>query len=389
MATLPARQVPYFVPDIGDDEIQEVVDTLKSGWLTTGPKTKQFEQQFAEFIGVEHAVAVNSATSALQLALDAAGVREGDEVIVPTLTFASTAYVAVHLGARPVLVDCLDDTLNIDPELVARAVTPRTRAIVPVHYGGQPCEMDALSEIAARHKLRIVEDAAHALPARYRGGRIGTLSEMTCFSFYANKTITTGEGGMLATDDEQLAQRARIMSMHGISKDAWKRFSAAGSWYYEITAAGYKFNMTDINAALGLHQLRKCQRYWQRRAEIAGQYQTAFADVEELTLPHVLPHVENAWHLYVIRLALEKLTVDRAAFIEQLKQAQVGSSVHYMPLHLHPYYREQWGYRPESCPRATAIYDEIISLPIYPRMTDADVQYVIETVRRIVKDHRR
>lgn len=389
IAALKQHNIPFFLPVIGEEEIQAVVETLRSGWLTTGPRTKQFEQQFAERIGARHALAVNSATSALHLALEAIGIGPGDEVVVPTLTFASTAEVVVHLGARPVLADCLPDTLNIDPDKIGERITPRTKAVIPVHYGGQPCEMDKILEIARRHKLRVIEDAAHALPARYHNRVIGTIGDVTCFSFYANKTITTGEGGMITTDSDDLADRMRIMSLHGISRDAWKRFSAEGSWYYEILAPGYKFNMTDIAASIGVHQLARCDQFWELRCERVGWYTSGLADIPEVTLPGVIPDVEHAWHLFVIQIATQRLRIDRNEFIKRLNAAGIGTSVHYTPLHMHPYYRDKWEYQPGDLPVAQSVYDRIISLPLHPKLSRADVDFVVETVRQIVTENRR
>jgi len=381
--------IPFFVPSIGEEEIESVVETLRSGWLTTGPKVKEFEAAFSERIGLDHSIAVNSATSALQLALEATGVAAGDEVLVPTLTFAATAEVVMHLGARPILVDCRPDTLNIDPDKIEERITPRTKAIMPVHYGGQPCDMDRILEIARAHNLRVIEDAAHALPARYGDRVIGTIGDVTCFSFYANKTITTGEGGMITTDDDELAERMRIMSLHGISKDAWKRFSAEGSWYYEILAPGYKFNMTDVAASLGIHQLARCDEFWEGRRRCAELYDAGFAGVPEVVVPTVELNLQHAWHLYVIQLELDRLQIDRHCFIQELKQAGIGTSVHYVPLHMHPYYRETFGYKPDDLPVAESVYERIISLPIYPKLTEADVQYVVDTVKRIVAENGR
>jgi dTDP-4-amino-4,6-dideoxygalactose transaminase/lipopolysaccharide/colanic/teichoic acid biosynthesis glycosyltransferase len=386
---LKQHRIPFFAPSIGEDEVQSVVETLRSGWLTTGPKVKRFEEGFAERVGSRHAIAVNSATSALHLALEAVGVSSGDEVLVPTMTFASTAEVVLHLGAKPVLVDCRPDTLCIDAGRIEEKTTARTKAIVPVHYGGQPCDMDRVLAVADPHHLKVIEDAAHALPARYGDRVVGTIGDVTCFSFYANKTITTGEGGMITTEDDRLAERMRIMSLHGISKDAWKRFSAEGSWYYEILAPGYKFNMTDVAASLGIHQLAKCDRFWEGRRRCAELYDAGFADVDEVTVPHVELNVQHAWHLYVVQLQLDRLRIDRNTFIRELNQAGVGTSVHYTPLHMHPYYRETFGYQPEDLPVAKAVYERIISLPIYPTLSHADAQYVVDTVKRIVAANRR
>jgi perosamine synthetase len=388
---LPLQQhaIPFFVPTIGDEEIESVVQTLRSGWLTTGPKVKRFEARFAERVGARHAVAVNSATAALHLALEAIEVGVGDEVLVPTMTFAATAEVVIHLGATPVLVDCRPDTLNIDPEQIEAKITSRTKAVVPVHYGGQPCDMEPILAVARKHGLRVIEDAAHALPARYGDQVVGAIGDVTCFSFYANKTITTGEGGMITTDDDGLAERTRIMSLHGISKDAWKRFSAEGSWCYEILAPGYKYNMTDIAASLGLCQLDRCDAFWEKRARCAETYNQGFADLEEIQLPCVELNVQHAWHLYVIQLRLERLAVDRGEFIRRLNQAGVGTSVHYTPLHRHPLYRDRFGYRPQDLPVANSVYERIISLPIYPGLSDEDLQYVIDAVKDIVAEVRR
>lgn len=377
------------MPTIGEDEINEVVDTMRSGWLTTGRKAKQFEEDFAERVGAKHAIAVNSCTAALHLALEALGVSPGDEVIVPTLTFASTAEVVVHLGATPVLADCRPDTLNVDPKSIAAKITPKTKAIIPVHYGGQPCDLDAIHEIARDHGLPVVEDAAHALPAKYGERTIGSLSDVTCFSFYANKTITTGEGGMVTTERDDLAERMRIMSLHGISKDAWKRFSAEGSWFYEITAPGFKHNMTDLAASIGLHQLRRCEEFWEGRKRCAQFYNETLADLPEIQLPSVGPNVQMAWHLYVIRLKADRLTIERNEFIKRLNAAGIGTSVHYMPLHMHPYYREVHGYAPDDLPAAKAAYEQMISLPIYPKLTETDLQQITETVRGITAETRR
>ena len=386
---LKQHSVPYFVPQIGEEEIASVVETLRSGWLTTGPKVKRFEQLFAERVGARHAIAVNSATSALHLALEAAGVSAGDEVIVPSMTFASTASVVVHHGAKPVLVDCHADTLNIDPEQIERHITPRTKAIIPVHYGGQPCKMERILALARAHNLTVIEDAAHALPARYGDQIIGTIGDVTCFSFYANKTVTTGEGGMIVTDRDELAERMRMMTLHGISKDAWKRFSAEGSWFYEILAPGYKSNMTDIAASLGIHQLAKCDEFWELRQQIALRYDQGFADLAEIETPTVELNVQNSWHLYVIRLQLDMLQIDRAQFIRELNDAGVGTSVHYTPLHLHPYYRDSMGYQSEDLPVTTAQYRRMISIPIYPGLSESDQQYVIDTVSRLVGANRK
>jgi dTDP-4-amino-4,6-dideoxygalactose transaminase len=381
--------LPFHLPDIAEDEIQAVVDTLRSGWLTTGSKVKEFEAAFATYVGCRHAVAVNSCTAALHLALDAVGLKEGDEVLVPTMTFTATAEVVLYFKAVPVLVDCQPDSLNLDPEQTERAITTKTKVIIPVHIAGQPCHMNQILDIARRHDLRVIEDAAHALPACYRGKMVVTIGDITCFSFYATKTITTGEGGMATTENPEWAERMRIMSLHGISHDAWKRYTAEGSWYYEVLYPGYKYNLTDVAATLGLEQLKKCDRFWQLRQRCASLYNEAFQDVPELTMPHVARDVQHAWHLYAIQLNLEHLRIGRNEFIELLRQENIGTSVHFIPLHLHPYYRDTFGYRPEDFPTASAAFKRLVSLPIYPKMTDADIQRVSETVRTLLRQHRR
>jgi len=386
---LRATFLPFHVPDVGDEEIRSVVETIRSGWLTSGPQVKTFEEEFAKSIGARYAIAVNSGTAALHLALDAVEIKDGDEVLVPTMTFAATAEVVHYLKARPVLVDCRADTFNIAPDQIEKAITPKTRAIIPVHFGGQPCEMDRILEIAGTHHLKVVEDAAHVLPARYRGKFVGTIGDITCFSFYVTKPITTGEGGMISTENEGYADRMRMMSLHGISRDPWRRHTAEGSWYYEILHPGYKYNLTDIAAAIGIQQLKKCDRFWQVRQRYANLYSLGFRDLPEVTVPHVSEEVQHSWHLYVIQLDLQRLRITRSEFIELLKKENIGTSVHFIPLHLHPFYRQTYGYRPEDFPTATRIFERTISLHLYPKMTETDVRDVIETVRRIVAQYRR
>jgi dTDP-4-amino-4,6-dideoxygalactose transaminase len=386
---LSAQFLPFHVPEIAEDEIQAAVETLRSGWLTTGVRARLFEEDFARYVGSQHAVAVNSGTAALHLALDTVGVKEGDEVLVPTMTFAASAEVVLYFKAKPVLVDCRWDTMNIDPDQIEKAITAKTKAIMPVHIGGQPCDMDRIIEIAKVRNMKVIEDAAHALPTRYQGQMVGTIGDITCFSFYATKTITTGEGGMATTENPEWAERMRIMSLHGISHDAWKRYTAEGTWYYEIMYPGYKYNLTDVAAALGIQQLKKCDQFWELRRRCACWYNEGFKDVPEVSVPYIAPDVQHAWHLYVIQLNPERLRVSRNEFIELLKKENIGTSVHFIPLHLHPYYRDTFGYRPEDFPAASAVFERIISLPIYPKMTEADVQRVIDTVRTLVKQHRR
>jgi perosamine synthetase len=381
--------IPFHVPQVEEDEIRSVIGTLRSGWLTTGVKVKRFEKDFARYIGSRHAVAVNSCTAALHLALEAVGIEEGDEVIVPTMTFTASAEVVLYLKAKPVLVDSLPDTFNIDPDQIEHAITSRTKAIIPVHFGGQPCDMEPILEIARRHNLYVIEDAAHALPAKYHGRAVGTIGDITCFSFYATKTITTGEGGMATTENPEWAARMRMMSLHGISHDAWRRYAKEGSWYYEVLCPGFKYNLTDIGAAIGIEQLKKCDGFSAARNQIAAAYNKAFANLPEIHTPVCEPDLQHAWHLYVIQLELERLKITRDLFIEALKALGIGTSVHFIPLHLHPYYRNSFGYVPDDFSNATEAYQRIISLPIYPRMTEADIGQVINTVDQVIQQHRR
>jgi dTDP-4-amino-4,6-dideoxygalactose transaminase len=375
--------LPFALPDIGDEEIAEVVDTLRSGWVTTGPKAQRFEADFSAFLGDPslHSIAVNSATAGLHLALEGLGIGPGDEVITTTHTFTATAEVVRYLGADVRLVDIDPATLNIDPAAVEAAITPRTKAILPVHFGGLAADMAAILKIARRH-----EDAAHALPTTCAGQLIGTLgSDATVFSFYANKTITTGEGGMLVTRDAALARRARVMRLHGMNRDAFDRFTAkVPSWYYEVVAPGFKYNLTDIAAALGLQQLKKARAFQQARARIAARYDEAFADLPLRLPPQPRAGDLHAWHLYVPRLT-DAAGIERDRFIERLFDAGIGCSVHYIPLHLHPYWRERYALMPEQFPQSQKAYERMLSLPLYTRMSDADVQRVIDAVRGILK----
>jgi dTDP-4-amino-4,6-dideoxygalactose transaminase len=375
-------------PLIGEEEIDEVIDTLRSGWITTGPKTRRFEERFASYVGAPAALAASSATDAMLVGLAALGIGSGDEVITTTMTFCSTVHVIEHLRATPVLVDVEPDTLNIDPAEVERAVTPRTRAIMPVHLYGHPCDMDRLLALGRERELCVLEDAAHALPARYRGRLVGTLGDLTAFSFYATKNLTTAEGGML-TGASELIEKARVWGLHGMSHDAWKRYSDTGSWYYEVVVPGFKTNMTDIQAAIGLRQLEKLASFQERRRAIVRRYNEAFGECPELETPTVRPEVESAWHIYALRLRLEQLTIDRAQFIEQLKTSKIGSSVHFIPVHLHPYYQRKYGWQPEDYPVAYREYQRLVSLPLNVVMTDQDVEDVIEAVLDIVDRHRR
>jgi perosamine synthetase len=387
--------LPFARPSITQLEKDAVLEVLDSGWITTGPRTKAFEERFAATVGSRHAIAMNSATAALHLALEAFGVGPGDEVVVPTWTFASSAEVALYLGARPVLVDVDPGTLNATPDGVIAAITPRTKAVVAVHFGGLPMEIEALIERLDPARVSVVEDTAHAFPSRVGGpgGRYaGTFGRAGAFSFYATKTITTAEGGMLVTDDDAVAERARIMSLHGISEDAWKRYTANGEWFYEIEAAGHKYNMTDIAAAMGLVQLGRAGELLAARRRLAAAYSTAFAAspaADLLELPPDASDGSHAWHLYVVRLMLDRLTIDRKGVMTALRDARIGASVHFIPLHLHPYYRREWGWRPEDLPVATREYERVISLPIWPGMTDSDVERVVGSLSATLARHRR
>ncbi|MBV8053479.1 MAG: DegT/DnrJ/EryC1/StrS family aminotransferase [Acidobacteriaceae bacterium] len=386
-----AQFIPFHLPSIGEEEITAVTNVLRSGWLTTGPVAHSFEKEFAEYIGCKHALAVNSGTAAMQLALEAVGVRSGDEVIVPTNTFTATAEVVTYFGATPVLCDNLPDGFNMDPTDAERKISPRTKAIVPVHIGGEPCDMAAIGALAARHRLPVIEDAAHALPAAFEGRRVGTMSDFTAFSFYATKTITTGEGGMLTTDNDAYAKRASMMRLHGIGNDdAWKRYSRAGSWAYQVLEAGYKFNMPDVLAALGVAQLRKCETFLRQRRLVAELYLSKLAEIEELELPPVGgANCEHSWHLFIIRLKKDCLKIDRDLFIEELKAVGVGASVHFIPLHRHPFYQKRYGYQADSFPNAENAFSRCISLPIYPDLKESQVEHVVQAVQNIVCKYRK
>jgi dTDP-4-amino-4,6-dideoxygalactose transaminase len=405
--------LPFSPPLIGEEEIAEVVDTLRSDWISTGPKVKQFEQQFMEFVDAPAAFAVSSCTAALHLSLLALGIGPGDAVFTSPMTFCSGVHVIEQVGARPVLVDVEPATLNLDPaaleaaiQFATRTLGLRVKAILPVHLYGHPCDLAPIFEIAARHRLAIIEDAAHSLPARYRGKIIGSGSigsgsvgspkivgsarseaevpVLTCFSFYATKNLTTAEGGML-TGPPDLIENARTWGLHGMNRDAWKRYGSEGSWFYDVVCAGFKYNMTDIQAALGIHQLRRLPQFHARRREIARQYNAAFAGCVALQTPTERGHVEHAWHLYPLRLHLDALRIARDQFIAELKDRNIGCSVHFIPMHLHRYYRQKYGYAPDDFPVAYREYQRLVSLPLSPRMTDEDVEDVIAAVTATVE----
>jgi dTDP-4-amino-4,6-dideoxygalactose transaminase len=381
--------IPFHRPSIGTEETDAVLRVLQSKWLTTGPVTLEFEREFAAYLGVKYALAVNSGTAALQLALDAVGLKPGDEVIVPTYTFTATGEVVTYFGARPVLCDSLPSEFNLDPADVRRKITAKTRAVIPVHIAGQACAMDELQTIALEHGLHLVEDAAHALPTTYRGKKVGTISELTAFSFYATKTLTTAEGGMLTTNDEEHIKRVSLMRLHGIGGDAWKRYSATGSWYYEVQDAGYKMNLCDILSALGRAQLKKCDGFWRDRSRIREKYDEAFRSMPELQLPPAREGDVHAWHLYILRIRPDLLELNRNRFIEELKKLGIGTSVHFIPLHLHPYYSRTYDYAEDQFPHANDAYSRCISLPIYPDMSEAEVERVITSVQAVVQGNRK
>ncbi|MBI5870572.1 MAG: DegT/DnrJ/EryC1/StrS aminotransferase family protein [Actinobacteria bacterium] len=380
--------LPFSPPSIGEEEIDEVIDTLRSEWITTGPKVKRFEGDFAKYIGTPSALAVSSATEAMQVGLAAMGIGPGSEVITTPMTFCSTVHVIEQAGARPVLADVEPGTLNIDPAAIEKSVSKNTRAIMPVHLYGNPCDMKAIMEIARASDLLILEDAAHALPAAIHSQMIGTIGDLTAFSFYATKNITTAEGGML-TGDPELVEQARIWSLHGMSRDAYKRNSAEGSWRYEVVLPGFKCNMTDIQAAIGLHQLARLDGFQEQRRQIVKIYTDAFTSMPELQLPQVTPEAEPAWHIYAIRLNLEMLSLDRDRFIIGMKERNIGTSVHFIPVHTQPYYREKYGYSDGDFPVAFENFQRLVSLPLNPRMTRDDAYDVVEAVVDIINKHRR
>ena len=411
--------VPFFRPSISQAEIDEVVACLKSGWLTTGPRTKQFEAEFAAKVGAKHAIALNSCTAALHLALEAVGLNRGDLVLLPTMTFAATAEVVRYFEATPVLVDCEPDSLCIDaaklratPEAIqaGRPVAGLKppygpiRAIIPMHYGGQMTDVDAVAAVAKQLGVPVIEDAAHTLPSFYRCGAeqpwraAGSTADITCFSFYANKCITTGEGGMAVTDDDGWAKRMRVMSLHGITHDAWKRFTSEGSWYYEIDAPGFKYNLTDIAASVGLHQLRRSDALWKERQRVAERYRVGLSQVPGLELPSQRENRQHSWHLYPIRLAPQAWRFDgddgsagyaRGKFIDALKAKGITTSVHWMPLHLHPYYRRTYGLGPGLFEVAEQIWPRLVSLPIFPGMTEPEQDEVCEAIATLARQHGR
>ena len=375
------KTIPFHRTYTTEDEINAVVEAIKSGWLTMGPKTVAFEEQFGGYIGTTYAISLNSATAALHLALKAIGLQRGDEVIVPTNTFIATAEVVTYFDAIPILCDVEASTHNIDVTKIASLITDKTKAIIPVHFGGQPCDMDEIYQLAQQYNLKVIEDAAHALPSYYKGELIGSLkkSDITCFSFYATKTLSTGEGGMATTLSETYAKKIKVNRLHGISKDAWDRYSAKGSWYYQVIDNGNKYNTTDMNAALGIEQLKKVEWMRDQREKIAQRYTEAFSKIDKIDILHIKQDRETSWHLYVIKID------NRDDVIEQLKKFGIGSSVHFIPIHKHPFYQEKFGYNDGDYPVANRIFERSLSLPIYPDMTEEEQDYIIEKVLEIVQ----
>jgi dTDP-4-amino-4,6-dideoxygalactose transaminase len=381
------REIPFHKPCIGEDEMQEVRDTLENGWLTMGPKTIKFEEAFRKKVNARHAVSMNSCTAALHLALKVTGLQENDEVIIPSITFAATGEVVRYFNAKPVIVDVNRDTHNIMLDEIERNITRKTRAIIPVHFGGQPCDMDEINALAKSRNLTVIEDAAHCFPSLYKDSPIGSLSDVTAFSFYATKTLATGEGGLATTENEEYAEQMSSLRLHGISKDAWKRYSKRGNWYYEVTDIGYKYNMTDIQAALGLAQLRKSDAMWKRRSDIAERYTQGFSWNDHIITPTVRAYVQSSWHLYVIKLRLETLNIKRDEFMDLLQKKGIGVSVHFIPMHRHPVYRSLYKYNVAEFANSEWLYARTISLPIFPDMSTDEVDYVIETVNTICQKY--
>ena len=382
--------LPLSRPTIGEEEIQEVVDTLRSGWITTGPKVERFEKRFQEYLGVREAVAVSSGTAGLHLAILAAGIGPGDEVITSTMTFAATANVIVLCGAKPVFVDCHPDTLNIDVEAIESRINQNTKAIIPVHFAGQPCAMAELLEMSRRYDVAIIEDAAHALGTEYQGGRIGAIGDATVFSFHPIKAITTGEGGMVVTQKREWAERLRLLRFHGIGTSAWQRHAGGKAPQYAIILPGFKYTLTDLQASLGIHQMDRLEGFVQRRAFLAKLYDQAFRNVVGVEPLGRVPYPHrHAWHLYIVRLELERLDIDRDTFLELLKARNIGSGIHFPALHLQPYYQEQWGYKRGDFPRAERLSERILSLPLFPDMTEPDIGDVVRVVTEVLEEHQR
>lgn len=374
-------------PLIEQPEIDEVVATMKSGWIGTGPKVNKFEQMFKEYKGSQFALALNSCTAALHLSTLAIGIAPGDEVIIPTMTFAATANAVIHAGGCPVFVDCEKDSMNIDPNDIKRKITNKTKAIIPVHFAGRPCNMDAIMDIAKKNNLKIIEDCAHAVEAEYHGKHTGTFGDLGCFSFYVTKNIVTGEGGMVITDDEEYANKIKVLGLHGMTKDAWERFGDEGYKHYQIVNAGFKYNMMDIQAAIGIYQLPRIDKYWERRRNIWSKYNRFFKDLPVITPVSVENGTKHAYHLYTLMLDIDNLKITRDEFLNEMTKNNIGVGVHYIALHLHPYYQKTFGYKRGDFPNAEWISDRTVSLPLSAKLTTKDVKYVIDAVKQIIKSN--
>ena len=372
-------------PLIEQPEIDEVVDSLKSGWLGTGPKVKKFEEMFSDYKSIKHSVAVNSCTAALHLAMRVIGVKPGDEVIVPTMTFAATANAVIHAGGTPVFADCKKDTMNLNPADLEKKITKKTKAVIPVHFAGRPCDMDAIMAIAKKHNLKVIEDCAHAIESEYHGEKTGTFGDVGCFSFYVTKNIITGEGGMAITNNDEYVGKIKTLALHGMSKDAWKRFSDEGYKHYQVVDSGHKYNMMDLQAAMGIHQLGRIDCYWKRREEIWNRYNEAFKDLPVFLPASVEPNTRHAYHLYTLLIDLDRAGITRDQFLDEMTKRNMGVGVHYIALHLHPFYQEKFGYRKGDFPNAEWISDRTVSLPLSPKLTDEDVNDVILATKKILK----
>ncbi len=383
------QYIHFAQPLFGKEEKKEILDALDSGWVTLGPRTKQFEENFAQYVGSKYAIGVSSCTAALHLSLIVSGIKQGDEVITAPFTFAATANVIIHVGATPVFVDIDPKTFQIDVSKIEQKITKKTKAIIPVHYGGQPVEMDKILELAKKYKLIVIEDAAHAVGTQYKGRRIGNIGDLTCFSFHPIKNISTGDGGMITTNNKAYAEELGRLRLHGMSKDAWKRHSALGSWQYDVSVPGFKYNMTDIQASLGIHQLKKLDSFIQKREEYAKLYDEALNKIPEITIPFVMENIRHARNLYTILIDTEKLKISRNELVELLKKANIGVSVYFIPLHLFTLYKSRFGYKEGDFPITEAVYEKIISLPLYPKMTKTQIIYVIKTLSSLIPKNKK
>lgn len=381
--------IPFHIPTIGEKEINAVLKALKAGWISTGPTSFRFEQLICQYLGANYAVALNSGTAGLHLALVAAGIKPGDEIIVPTYTFTSTAAVVVHCGAKPILVDVDKERMLILPQDIERKITKKTKAIIPVHLAGHPYPMKEINRIAQRYHLAVIDDAAHAFGSEYQGKKIGSFEKMAMFSFHSTKPISTGEGGMITTSSKLIADRIRRLSLHGLSSGAWKRYRKEGSWYYQVLEAGYKYNLPDIPAALGIAQLKQADQWQKIRTRYANLYTSGLAELSAIQTPTLAAEIKSSWHLYIIKLQLEQLRISRNQFIELLREKGIGTSVHFIPLHHHPYYQHVWKYKLSDFPNANWAYDRVISLPIYPAMKQNQVEYIINAITNITKKYER